>query len=465
MPMGLLIRCVCVLVVPLTMLILAPPAAGAERPNVLFIGVDDLNDWITPLGGYPGVRTPNFQRLAERGMTFTRAYCAAPLCNPSRAAVLTGRRPSTSGVYGNSQPWRQAMPEAVTLPQHFMQHGYKAVGSGKMFHSRFHEPESWHDYLPKGLDPQPPQAVLDDPRHHTRRILWAPLDVADEEMNDYRMASYAVEFLKQQHDSPFFLAYGIFRPHLPWHVPRKHFEMYPLEEIILPDVPDDELDDVPPAGVRMAAPEGDHAAMLATGNWKRAVQGYLASITFVDAQLGRVLDALDDSPYAENTIIVLWSDHGWHLGEKHHWQKFALWEEATRVPLLVSVPGMTPPDSRCERTVDLMSLYPTLSELCGLPVADRLDGVSLVPLLQDPQAEWEHTALMTHGRGNHAVRSERYRYIRYADGSEELYDHQADANEWTNLAGESKYAPVKEDLARWLPQHEAPEAALEDSGP
>lgn len=206
----------------------------------------------------------------------------------------------------------------------------------------------------------------------------------------------------------------------------------------------------------MARPEGDHRRVLESKNWEKAVQGYLAAIAFTDAQVGRLLDALDKSPYADNTIIVLWGDHGWHLGEKQHWRKFALWEEATRVPLLISLPGQSTAQE-CPRPVNLVDLYPTLIELCNL-APKQLDGVSLVPLLKNPQAEWDQVSLTTHGRNNHAVRSERWRYIRYADGSEELYDHQQDPMEWTNLAGDPQYNEIKDSLAKRLPEINAPDA-------
>jgi arylsulfatase A-like enzyme len=210
--------------------------------------------------------------------------------------------------------------------------------------------------------------------------------------------------------------------------------MYPLDSIVLPEVPDDDLNDVPEAGVKVAKPQGDHANILKTNNWKYAVQAYLASVTFVDGQVGRLLEFLDNSPYADNTIIVLWGDHGWHLGEKKHWRKFALWEEATRAPLIVVAPGVTKPNTRCDRPVDFMNIYPTLCALCDMPRPEHVEGYDMTPLLKNPSAEWPHFAVTTHGRNNHAVRSERYRLIQYADGSKELYDHATDPNEWTNLA-------------------------------
>jgi len=424
---------------------------AAEKPNVLFIAVDDLNDWTTFLGGYPGVKTPNLDRLARRGTFFTRAYCSAPACNPSRASLLCGVRPSTSGVYYNSNPWRPQMPDAVTLPQHFMAAGYKVHGAGKIFHGRFKDPQSWHVYMSRPGDPAPKKRPANG-IPHTAHFDWGPVDEDDDAMGDTQVTNFGIEFLGRKHDKPFFLAVGLFRPHLPWYVPRKYFDEYPLGDIVLPKVKADDLDDVPPIGRRMARPEGDHAKVLRYKQWEKAVQGYLASITYTDGQIGRLLDALDKSPYARNTIIVLWADHGWHLGEKLHWRKFTLWEEAGRVPLIFVVPGLTRPETRCERTVSLLDIYPTLADLCGLPIGEHLEGKSLKPLLEDPTAAWDRPVVTTYGRQNHSVRCERWRYIRYSDGTEELYDHQNDPMEWTNLAADPKAAAVKEKLAGWLPK-------------
>jgi len=429
-----------------------------DVPNILFLAVDDLNDWTGAYGGHPDVKTPNIDRLAARGLMFRRAYCAAPACNPSRAALMSGIRPSTSGVYLNAQPWRPAMPDAVTLPQHFMAHGYHAVGGGKIYHGAFPDDASWDFYFKKAGDPRPTPEVLRDPHSRAGGIVFGVLDVPDEQMDDYKVASWASGYLKESHDRPFFLACGIYRPHMPWQVPRKYYDMYPPDKITIPDVPDDDLDDIPEAGRRMARPEGDHANILKTENWPYAVQAYLASITFADAQIGRVLDALDSSAYSENTIIILWGDHGWHLGEKHHWRKFALWEEATNAPLIIDAPGVTKPGTVCTHAVDFMNIYPTLADLCGLPIGDHLEGVTMRPLLMDPNAPWDRPALTTHGRENHAVRSDRWRYIRYADGSEELYDHDSDPMEWNNLAGKSEYDDVKRELAKGLPKVNAPDA-------
>ena len=438
---------------------------GAEttsgHPNVLFIAVDDLNDWIGTLGGHPQTRTPNLDRLAKRGVNFTRAYCSAPACNPSRASLMSGLRPATTGVYHNPQPWRPAMPDAVTLPQLFRKNGYEAVGFGKIFHGSYEEPQAWTHYEKPAPYPKPSKEVLNDPHSKAGGIVFGKLDAPDEEMGDYANASRGIEYLKKAHEKPFFLAVGFTRPHMPWQVPKKYYDLFPLDTIRLPEVPGDDLDDIPPAGVKMARPQGDHATILKTDNWKHAVQAYLASIAFMDAQLGRLLDAFDASEHAKDTVVILWGDHGWHLGEKQHWRKFALWEEATRAPLMVVAPGVTRPGGVCGRPVEFVHIYPTLAELCGLDPPDNLDGESFVSLLREPGAEWKHPAVTTHGRNNHAVRTEQWRYIRYEDESEELYDHEADPEEWTNLAGDARHRNTIEKLRKHLPETNAPEAAYD----
>jgi len=440
----------------------APESAVKKkaRPNVLFIAVDDLNDWIGCLGGHPDTLSPNIDALAARGVLFERAYCAAPACNPSRAALLTGIAPYTSGVYLNPQPWRPAMPKAVTLPRHFMDHGYAVFGCGKIFHGSYPDPEAWHEYRKRGGDPRPAKLPANGiPR--TAHFDWGPVNAPDAEMDDHKTVDWAIEKLGRKHDKPLFLACGLFRPHLPWYAPRKYFDQHPADKVTLPKVKDDDLDDVPPLGVAMARPTGDHKRVTESKNWHRAVQGYLASIAFADHEIGRLLKALDESDYADNTIIILWGDHGWHLGEKLHWRKFSLWEEADRAPLMMVVPGVTKPGGRCPRTVSFMDIYPTLADLCSLPAGDHLRGKSLRPLLEDPQADWDRPAVTTHGRQNHAVRSQRWRYIRYRDGTEELYDHDNDPMEWTNVADQAKHAAVKAELAKWLPKKNAPDAQFD----
>jgi arylsulfatase A-like enzyme len=441
-----------------------------KDPNVLFIAIDDLNDWTGLLRGHPQARTPNIDRLAKRGVLFTNAHCAAPACNPSRAALMTGVPPFRSGVYHNPQPWRKALPNAVTIPQYFTRHGYWSAGSGKIFHGGFPDPASWDAYWPSKTrpqfnDPRPPKANINGlGKGH---FDWGPVDVADAAMGDAKTVDWICQQLGRQHDKPIFLACGLYRPHLPWYVPRKYFDMFPVDSIELPKVLANDLDDIPPTGVAIAKPKGDHAAVVRHGQWKLAVQGYLASIAFADTQVGRVIDALDQSPNRSTTIVVLWTDHGWHLGEKEHWRKFALWEEATRTPLIMIVPPATskvvpngtPIGVECGVPVSLMDLYPTLVELCSLPQRPDIAGRSLVPLLVDPTTRWDRAVVTTFGRGNHAVRGYRWRYIRYKDGRQELYDHQADPSEWHNLADSDTHRDVIERLAKYLPKDEAAEAA------
>ena len=456
------------------LVVLLPAAVAAQRPNVLFIAVDDLNDWIEPMGGHPQAKTPNLVRLASRSTLFTRAYTAAPACNPSRAALMTGIAPYRSGVYNNSQAWRPAMPDAVTLPQAFRRNGYWAGGAGKIYHGVYPDPPSWDEYWPskkvqRSSDPLPAERPVNGIKG-TGNFDWGALEVPPEDMSDAKVAEWVATKLGQRHEKPFFLAFGIFRPHLPWYVPRKYFDRFPLETVELPPAFGADLEDVPEAGVKMARPERDHASVVEHGEWNRAVQAYLASINFADDMLGTVLDALDESAYSQDTVVVLWGDHGWHLGEKRHWRKFALWDEATRVPLMISAPEGTPglPEgtrngAESGRPVSLLDIYPTLLELAGLPKQEGLDGRSLVPLLRNPGLQWQ-PAVMTHGRLNHAVRSESFRFIRYADGSEELYDHRVDQMEWTNLASDTNYAEVKRELTKWLPETNVPEAPVQPSG-
>lgn len=422
-----------------------------QKPNVLFIAVDDLNHWVGYLGRNKQTITPNLDKLAARGVQFTRSYCAAPVCNPSRAALMSGMRPSTTGVYNNNIDWRKIIPPDKCLPATFRKAGYVALGAGKIYHGGFDRTEEWDDYpKEKKNDPKPKG------NDGVGGIKFAPLDCADSDLSDYGIADYGIAQLGKTHDKPFLLTIGFHKPHMPWNVPQKWYDMHPLDQIELPPHKEDDLADIPPAGVRMAKPEGDHKAMLDSGRWKEAVQGYLAAISYLDMNVGRLIEALDKSAYKDNTIIVLWGDHGWHLGEKEHWRKFALWEEATRTPLIWIVPGMTKP-SVCERTVDYMSMYPTLCDLCGIEKPAHLEGKSIVPLLRDPKAAWDTPALTTHEFNNHAVRTEGWRYIRYNNGDEELYDETKDPLEYTNLAKDTTFAEKKVELAKWLPMQNAPE--------
>jgi arylsulfatase A-like enzyme len=294
---------------------------------------------------------------------------------------------------------------------------------------------------------------------------WASLDIDDPMMGDYKSVQYVVGQLEKEHDRPFFLACGIYRPHLPWYVPSKYFDKFPLETVELPKVLANDLDDLSDRAVDIAHRAGNyHRHVLEAGLWKDAVRGYLASIAFSDAMLGLLLDALDKSRYADNTVVVLWSDHGWQLGEKEHWRKFALWENVLRTVLMIRAPKGAPglPEGskngeRCDRIVSLQDIYPTLVDLCGLPSrGDAIDGRSLVPLLKDPSAAWDFPAVSSYDFSEFSVRKERWRYTVYIDGGEELYDHRADPEEWTNLAGDPEYADIKAEMAALVPKNPAP---------
>ncbi len=433
---------------------------SAEKPDVLFIAIDDLNDWVGHLRGHPDVKTPHIDRLAQRGVSFTNAHCAAPACNPSRAALLSGLRPSTSGIYRNSHDWVNTLADVTTLPQFYRQQGYRVLGGGKIFHGSGKTDKYFDDYYRRKELPPPKTPYNGLGLAH---FDWKAIDVTEEEMPDYKLVTWAAEELNRPSDKPLFLAVGIVKPHLPWFAPQKYFDVYPKDKIALPEVPDDDLEDVPPIGLKLANPGRDHKAVTGADQWRDAVQAYLATITFVDDQVGRLLDALDRSPRADNTVIVLWGDHGWHLGEKQHWRKFTLWEEATRAPLIFVVPGVAKTGVLCSRPVDFMSIYPTLADLCGLAIPDHVEGASLRPLFEAPDATWDRMALTTYGRGEHGVRCDRWRYIRYHDGTEELYDHASDPMEWMNVAGKPEHAKLKKEMARSMPQDEAENAPVAET--
>ena len=428
-------------------------ADAAEKPNVLFIAIDDLNHWVTHLGRNSQAKTPNIDRLANMGVTFKHSYCAVPACEPSRCALMSGRRPWTSGCYMNGNEWKRFQKPGEGLSAQFLKAGYHVAGAGKIYHSmEFHESE-WTDYMSnEGLSSNGPNVKKMDGFHDPMTH-----DLKDDDLTDYHVVDYCVEQMNVETDKPFFIACGLYKPHLPFAVPRKYYDMFPLDSIKLPPYQEDDLDDLPPAGLKMTKHNADHAKFLKSGRWKAAIQSYLATCAYTDMNVGRLLDGLEASPKKDNTIIVLWGDHGWSFGEKQHWRKFALWEEPTRMPLIWVAPGLTQPGNVCSRTVDLMHVYPTLCDLAGIKMPNHVEGKSIAKLLIDPTANWELPAITTHGYENHTVRTEDWRYIRYANGDEELYDENADPYEWTNLASDSKHASVKKQLAKWLPKN--PKAA------
>ena len=419
---------------------------------------------------------PNLERLAKRSTVFTRAYCSAPACGPSRTSFLTGIRPSTSGVYFNNQSYRDAggwLGEVVNLPQHFKANGYLAAGYGKIFHGRYQDRDahSWSDGYyagqgsERGLYAEAESVTSIDP---VWPYSWGALpdswdrEDPDRMQQDTRYAIRTAEVIETVQDTPFFAALGIFRPHSRWFVPKRYFDLYPVSELRTPSgYTDGDLDDLPPPARWLASRNvtpDTHRTLVEKALWLHAIQAYCASISYADEQIGRVLDALEASPHNSNTIIVSCSDHGYHLGEKEHWNKFTLWERSARVPLLVSVPGQTQREpSDCSTPVSLIDIYPTLTRLCGLPhpTSHRLEGEDISPMTRKPRKGRRSPVLTTYGRGNHSLRSPRWRYIRYADGSEELYDHSDDPHEWRNVASKVEHRRVINRLRRFLPAEDA----------
>ncbi|MEA1886123.1 MAG: sulfatase [Bacteroidota bacterium] len=452
-----------------------------RQPDVIFIAIDDMNDWVTPLGGRENMHTPNLDALVARGMIFENAHCTAPACCPSRTSVMTGVRPSTSGVYANTQLWRESpvLENALTIPEFFRKQGYIVKGGGKIFHALSwiqtaygtdqNDSTIWDEYYPSKSRSLPPAVWPESYEVNDIGTVtwdniagagtearppyyfdWGPLG-EEEDMADYKVVDWAIHELKKIHDKPLFLAVGIFRPHIPWFAPREYFDMYPVDERELPGILENDLEDVSPVSYRWLRRKWQDW-ILENDLWKEAVQGYEACISFSDAMLGRLIKGLDESGRADNTIIVLWSDHGMHIGEKEQWEKFTLWEESTRVPLVFIVPGVTKPGSRSDEAVSLLDIYPTLVSLSGEEQFEQLEGTDLLPLLKDPGAERGEPAITTYHKDNHSVRTERWRYIRYFNGDEELYDHNNDPDEFYNLADSAELKPLIEELSEWLPE-------------
>ena len=450
----------------------ATTRCDADQPNVLLIAVDDLNDWVGCLGVHPQTKTPNIDSLAHDGVLFTNAHCQGPICGPSRASLLSGKYPHQTGVY--QQPTGKSMENdrknfrGRMLTEYFASHGYKTMGVGKIAHG-YSDKIAFDQYGGKfdGSGPKPQERFhyhLPDVPYSGTQTDWGAFPDVDEKMPDHRSADWAIDRLSQPHEKPFFLAVGFIRPHVPFYVPEKWFAPFPLDSIVLPPVRDDDLEDVPLIGRQVhEMPKYPSLEYLQANNDKQfrlCVQAYMACIHFVDHQIGRVIKALDSSDYAENTVVVLFSDHGYHIGEKDRVSKHSLWDEGTRVPMIIRRPtdGSTAYGTarRCDRPVGLIDLYPTLIELCGLPKNAGNSGKSMVPLLDDPGAQFRDAILTTYARGNHALRDERYRYIRYDDGSEELYDHKTDPNEWTNLSSDSSHRDRIMRFRKLLPTDEVP---------
>jgi arylsulfatase A-like enzyme len=447
---------------------LVADAQNPQRPNILMIAIDDLNDWVEPLGGHPDVKTPAMGRLADRGLTFTNAHCQAPLCNPSRTSIMTGKRPTSTGVYGLA-PWIRNVPELeslVTMPQHFRAHGYRTLIGGKIYHGGYGrnkkiESDVWGP--PAGVGIKPPEKLIPPTPGGNHPLMdWGTFPHRDEDKGDWKVASWAVQEIEHMpDDQPFFLSVGFFLPHVPCYATQKWFDLYPDESLTMPPILAGDRDDTPGASwyIHWDLPEPRTSWLEANQQLRPLVRAYLACVSFVDSQVGRVLEALEQSPFADNTIVVLWSDHGYHLGEKAISGKNSLWTRSTHVPLIMAGPGV-PVNQTCNQPAELLDLYPTLSDLVGIPQAEGLEGISLAPQILDPNTHRERPAICSHNAGNHSVCDQRWRYIRYADGSEELYDREQDPEETRNLLfGDSvsqAHRGVADRLAAWLPQTEKP---------
>ncbi|QDS96538.1 Choline-sulfatase [Roseimaritima multifibrata] len=472
---------------------MAPGSLHAERPNVLFIAIDDLNDYISPLANHPHIQTPNFERLAKRSVTFTNAHCAAPACHPSRVSVLTGVHPTRSGLYRNlfgahGPRWREESPvlkDAVVLSQHFRDHGYRAVGGGKIFHTlqwtpgdSQNDPAAWDDYRGDPLDPisadwprpsfvgkKGQNAGFTGKRPLSHFLFGANPIQLTADQGDGAVVDWAIENMHAPTEQPLFLAVGLFRPHIPWEVPQEWFDLYPESRLELPAHLVDDLADAHSHGR-----EHWHKWVTDNKQWKTMLRGYLASISYVDHQLGRLLDGLDESPLAENTVVVLWSDHGFNIGEKENWEKFALWQQTTRTPLFIHAPGISQDGKRTNQPTTLTDIYPTLCELAGLPVPKQCTGISLVPQLEHPDQTDRRTSLTSYvftanGQPAHGISDTRYRYIQYPDGFEELYDLQTDPHEFHNLADKPDFQEIKKRLSKGVPADVAEDVgALQGKG-
>lgn len=457
----------------------APPRPS--RPNVLIVLIDDHPYNLADVDQPSPVPTPNIRRLAARGTWFSNGYADAPSCGPSRTALLTGVHSARSGVYYNQQAYRrnnEFISKVVTLPGHFLASGYLTAGYGKVAHNSFLM-DDIGDYSPgyyKWMDnPADVTHTNDDLLKYilpgTHRAIpgkastswdWGILpDDWDREdptklQQDTEQANRTIDVLRANHDRPFFMVCGFYRPHIPWSVPQRYFDRYPLDSINLPPgYRADDLEDLPKPGRWIATNRGEHAEIVAAGMWKKCLQGIFAATSYVDDQIGRVLDALEQGPHRDNTIVVFAADNGFHTGEKNHWLKFALWEQTCRVVFSISVPGM--PVQQIRTPVSLIDIYPTLNALCGLsaPATHSLDGVNLTGILSGRTKDRGQPVISTYGRGNHSLRDDRFRYIRYRNGKEELYDHQSDPYEWRNLADDAKYASAKAAFAKWLPATDA----------
>jgi len=442
-------------------------SAWAEKepsPDVVMIVVDDMNDSISLLSPEHGIKTPNIEKLAKRGTSFTKAYCQSPACNPSRAAVMTGLNPSSTGVYGNKSDWKKAIKNHPTFFELFRSSGYQVEGAGKIYHHHlngaFHHDESFDAFQHMDKQNMPKVKLNKAPEYGSRNTDWGAWPLDERETIYFQSVDFCIQRLKSRNPAkPIFLTCGIFKPHSPFFAPPQyqatHGENFKITEYA------HDLEDLPSGANRILnLKKWFYQGMMKLdrkrpGSFQNFINSYAACCRFADAQIGRLMAAVDEHTKKENTIIILWSDHGFHLGEKQHIEKFALWERTTRVPFIIVAPDIANPGSECETPVDLSSIYPTLCDLAKIKNAPRnLDGHSLVPLLNNDFEDWPYPALSTYGVGNHAVRKDNWRFIHYSDGSKELYNLKSDPNEWHNLADKPQYKKIISRLTSYLPKKE-----------
>lgn len=440
------------------------PEQNRQKPNVLFIIMDDMNDWAHYLAGNNQALTPNLDRLAARGVSFSHAYTSVPLCNPSRTAMLSGIQPFVTGVYNNRQPIPASTvaDNSLWMPQHFRNNGYTTLIAGKIYHTKPSPgimQRMWDDMsnIDGGYGPFARNSSLPE----ELRAKWQDFEMwtgPDTDFPDVRNSQKVIDFLGQPHEKPFFVAMGFYRPHTPWTAPRRYFDQYNLSEIKRPVTLPDDLADIPPYAVErfIGQRQIDKQRELAkNGNyWEQMIRAYLACISFADDRIGMILDALDRSAYADNTIIVLVGDNGYHLGEKERWAKSALWREACHVPLIIAGPrsGNRISKGKCEAVVSSLDIYPTLVEACNLPeVKGQLAGNSLLPVLKNTESEWNKPCITAFLPGNFTLHAGRWNFIRYADGSRELYNIAEDENEFINLAENPAFRQVADSLNAFLP--------------
>ena len=424
-----------------------------DKPNILMIICDDLNHWVGHFGRNNQIKTPHIDALARQGISFTNAYCASPQCNPSRASFFSGKRPFSSGVYANGTLWQRGISPSDLLTSHFDNNGYYVAGAGKIHGSVVKALQKKGRYAKRG--PLSKARLIDQGK--TAAQTWGILDGDDDSAEDEKTVRWITEQLKAEYDQPFFLMAGLYKPHLKWNIPKKYYDMYPLEEIQLPPVQKGDLDDIDMNAVfKIAGGPKVSTKNESDEDLKKMVRAYMAAVSYCDAQVGRILKALNESKYKHNTIIMLWGDHGYHLGEKFMAAKRLLWEEATRAPYIWVAPGITEKGVVTDRVVDFMTAYPTLCDLAGLPIPGHVSGKSIAHLLADPGSDWHDIALSTYWPGNHTVRTKQWRYIRYDNGSEELYDKKKDEFEWKNLIDDPQYKNVIQRLSDHLPKVEVP---------